>query len=177
MPRNIEAKVRLGASATLDRVHERAEALADGPAECIEQDDSFFAAPHGRLKLRRFGDGSAELIHYQRADQAGARASDYVRVPLADAAAADALHAALARACGERGRVRKTRLVLLRGNTRIHLDRVHSLGEFVEIEVVLHEGQTDAEGERVLQALLATLGLADAPQVAGAYLDLLPAAT
>lgn len=175
MPRNIETKVRVELPDTLDAVRARAEALADGPLEVIAQDDTFFRAPQGRLKLRRFADGSAELIHYERADHAGTRASDYVRVPLAGAAAADALHAALARACGERGRVRKTRWLLLRGATRIHLDRVEGLGDFVELEVVLREGQDDAEGERLARELMAALGLASRPHIAGAYLDLIEA--
>ncbi len=175
MPRNIETKVRIDAPDTLDAVRARAAALADGPAELIEQDDSFFRAPQGRLKLRRFADGRAELIHYDRPDTAGARASDYVRVPLADAAAADALHLALARACGERGRVCKTRWLLMRGATRIHLDRVEGLGDFVELEVVLREGQDDADGERIARDLMAALGLAARPHIAGAYLDLIEA--
>jgi adenylate cyclase class IV len=175
VPRNIETKVRIEPPDTLDAVRARAEALADGPLEVIAQDDTFFRAPQGRLKLRRFADGRAELIHYERPDTVGARASDYVRVPLADAVAADALHAALARACGEHGRVRKTRWLLLRGATRIHLDRVDGLGDFVELEVVLRDGQGDAEGERIARDLMAALGLAERPPIAGAYLDLIEA--
>ncbi len=129
MPRNIEIKARID---SVDALLPRARALADGDATLIEQDDSFYAAPHGRLKLRRFADGSAELIHYHRPDGAEARASDYVRVPVADAAA---LHAALVRACGERGRVRKRRWLLMAGATRIHLDRVEGLGVRTQLEL------------------------------------------
>ncbi len=169
MPRNIEIKVRIE---RIEALLPRAQALADGAPELIEQDDTFFHAPHGRLKLRRFADGSGELIHYQRADAAATRASDYLRVPTADPGA---LHAALARALGVRGRVRKRRWLLLAGATRIHLDRAEGLGDFVELEVVLQPGQSDADGERTAAALMHALDLAEAPHIAGAYLDLIAA--
>ena len=65
MPRNIEIKARI---ASVEALLAAARALADGEAEAIEQDDTFFAVAMGRLKLRQFADGSAELIHYHRAD-------------------------------------------------------------------------------------------------------------
>lgn len=172
MARNIEVKARLagGIAALLPRARQ----LAGGAEpELIEQDDCFYPARHGRLKLRRFADGRGELIHYERADTEAAKASDYVRVLLPDAATCEALHQALARASGVLGRVRKQRWLLLAGQTRLHLDRVEGLGEFIELEVVLREGQGDAEGSAIAEALMRELGLADAPRLAGAYLDLL----
>lgn len=173
MPRNIEIKARLQ---NIEALLPRARALAGSDAERIEQDDSFFTVPagRGRLKLRQFADGSAELIHYQRADRADAKASDYVRVPVPDAAA---LREALARACGLLGRVRKTRWLLLVGQTRVHLDRVEGLGDFMELEVVLRDGQSDAEGTAIAERLMHDLGLANAERLAGAYLDLLASST
>jgi adenylate cyclase class IV len=169
MPRNIEIKARVADAAEL---HRRAQALATAPEERLVQDDSFFALPagRGRLKLRQFGDGSAELIHYQRADEAGAKASDYVRVPQPDG---DACREALTRALGLVGRVRKRRTLLMVGRTRIHLDAVEGLGDYMELEVVLRDGEPDAAGSAEAEALMQALGLAKAPRLAGAYLDLL----
>ena len=167
MPRNIEIKARIE---SIDALLPRARPLADGEAELIEQDDSFFQVPQGRLKPREFADGSAELIHYHRSDAPEARASDYVRVPVPDAAA---LREALTRACGSAGRVRKRRWLLRVGQTRIHLDRVEGLGEFIELEVVLRVGQGDAAGRDIAQALMRQLGLQDAPRFASACVDLL----
>ncbi len=167
MARNIEIKARLP---SVEALLPRAQALAEGPPERIDQDDTFFRVPSGRLKLREFADGSAELIHYHRADGLQARASDYVRVPVTDPAA---LREALTRACGQQGRVRKQRWLLLAGATRIHLDRVEGLGDFIELEVVLQPGQSDAAGSATAEALMQSLGLAQAPRIAVAYLDLL----
>jgi adenylate cyclase class IV len=167
MARNIEIKARI---ASVEALMPRALALADGPAEPIAQDDTFFVVPSGRLKLREFADGTAELIHYHRADGLQARASDYVRVTVPDPAA---LREALTRACGQQGRLRKQRWLLRAGATRIHLDRVEGLGDCIELEVVLQPGQSDAEGSRTAEALMQALGLEQAPRIAVAYLDLL----
>lgn len=167
MARNIEIKARID---DVDRLLPRARALADGEPQTLLQDDCFFTVPQGRLKLRRFADGTAELIHYHRPDHGAARASDYVRVPVQDA---DALSTALQRACGLAGRVRKRRWLLQVGATRIHLDRVDGLGDFVELEVVLRDGQPDADGIAVAEGLMQALGLTGAERVAGAYRDLL----
>ncbi len=169
MPRNIEIKARIG---SVEALLPRAQALAGRAPTLLAQDDTFFAVPHGRLKLRQFADGSAELIHYHRPDSHEAKASDYVRVPVPDAAA---LREALTRACGQRGRVVKQRWLFIVDTTRIHLDRVRGLGDFMELEVVLQEGQGDAEGAAIAEGLMGELGLADADRLAGAYLDLLAA--
>jgi adenylate cyclase class IV len=168
MARNVEIKARLDGS--IESLLPRARALADGPEVLIEQDDTFFTCAHGRLKLRDFGDGSGELIHYERADIEGPKLSDYVRAPTADPAA---LREALTRAHGVIGRVRKTRWLLLAGQTRIHLDRVHGLGDFMEIEVVLRSEQSASDGEAIAERLMSALGVARERRLAGAYLDLL----
>lgn len=170
MPRNIEIKARID---SVESLLTRAQAVAGAKPEVIHQDDTFFRVPHGRLKLREFADGSAELIHYHRPDHGEAKASDYVRVAVPDA---PALREALARGCGLLGRVRKERLLLRVNeggfNTRIHIDRVENLGDFMELEVVLQPGQRDADGATEAERLMAALGLHDALRLVGSYLDL-----
>ena len=178
MPPNIEIKARI---ASVEALRPSAEALAGAPAVLLLQDDSFFKVPHGRLKLREFADGSAELIHYHRADSEEAKASDYVRAPVSEPAA---LREALVRANGLLGRVQKQRWLCLVGSTRIHLDRVAGLGDFMELEVVLQDGQNDAEGQAIAEGLMRQLGLGGgdsaaesaAERLSGSYLDLLAAA-
>jgi adenylate cyclase class IV len=167
MARNVEIKARIDG---IEALLPRARALADGPDVRIEQDDTFFHCAQGRLKLREFGDGTGELIHYERADTAGPKLSDHVRAPTAEPAA---LRDALTRAHGAIGRVRKTRWLLMAGPTRIHLDRVEELGDFIELEVVLRDGQSAADGEAIAERLLNQLDIARDQHVAGAYLDLL----
>lgn len=165
--RNVEIKARL---ASVEAIEPRVAALADRGPELIRQDDTFFRCTHGRLKLRDFGDGRGELIAYERPDRAGPKLSDYRITPSADPAG---LRDALTRALGAIGRVRKLRTLYLAGATRIHLDRVEGLGDFLELEVVLADPQSAADGEAVARALLVRLGIGADALIEGAYLDLL----
>ena len=167
MGRNVEIKARVANQGAIRR---RAEALADGPAELLVQEDTFFACPEGRLKLRRFGDGNGELIFYRRDDTAGPRESEFFKAPVSDP---DALCETLGAALGVLGQVRKRRELHLVGQTRIHLDEVEGLGWFLELEVVLQEDQAPAEGERIANELMAALGITRADLVDVAYVDLI----
>ena len=169
MSHNIEIKARIESVASFAA---RAAALADqGPTD-IAQDDTFFACANGRLKLREFSATAGELIHYCRADVAGPKSSFFVRVPTTTPAA---LREVLSLALGQAGRVRKLRTLYQVGRTRIHLDRVDGLGEFLELEVMLAAGEPAARGVREAEALMARLGVGPAHLVQGAYVDLLAA--
>ncbi len=167
MPANIEIKARVRDFSALQA---RAAALSDAPCQVIVQEDIFFPVPRGRLKLRLLSAGRAQLVYYTRPDQRGPKRSDY-HIFETDAPAD--LKAVLSLALGVRGIVRKTRHLYLVGQTRIHLDQVEGLGEFVELEVVLRPGQGDAEGRAVADDLMARLGIPPADLLEGAYLDLL----
>lgn len=167
MARNIEIKAWID---SIEALLPRALACADGPPELILQDDTFFTCPHGRLKLRVFADGRGELIAYQRPDATGPKTSDYAITPVADP---DALRATLARALGISGRVIKQRTLLLAGRTRMHLDQVDGLGDFLELEVVLADDESAEAGVAVAHDLLRRLQIDPARLVSGAYADLL----
>jgi len=169
MARNIEIKARL---ADIDATLALARPLADGEPQLIAQDDTFFNAAKGRLKLRAFADGRGELIYYERPDQAGPKTSFYVLSPTASP---DTLREALTLAHGQIGRVRKLRTLLLAGRTRIHLDRVEGLGDFMELEVVLADDEAMQDGIAEAHALMARLGIAADQLIDVAYLDLLRA--
>ncbi len=137
----------------------------------LEQEDTFFVCPRGRLKLRRFGGCTeAELIYYERPESSGPKESRYVVHPTADA---EGLREVLAAALDVRGIVRKRRAVYLIGQTRVHLDRVEGLGEFVELEVVLRPEQNASDGVTVAHELMAKLGIPPNQLIDRAYIDLL----
>lgn len=171
MARNIEIKARID---SVDRIAEIAATLADqGPLE-IAQDDTFFRCEKSadRLKLRTFAPDRGELIFYRRADSSCPKESFYLITPTATP---DALRESLTLAWGQAGRVRKQRRLFLVGRTRVHLDRVEGLGEFLELEVVLQEGEPADAGVAEAHALMAQLGVAEGQLVQGAYVDLLRA--
>ena len=167
MPRNVEVKARV---ADLVDVEARARTIAkQGPFE-VEQSDTFFACPNGRLKLREFTPTRGELIFYDRPDVVGPKLSHYVIVPTSSP---HTMRDALSRALSVVGQVRKRRRLYLTANTRIHLDEVDGLGSFLELEVVLSDSQSTADGEAVARSLLSMLGVSETNLVCGAYVDLL----
>lgn len=169
MPRNVEIKARVVDPAATEA---RARAIAtEGPTDLV-QDDTFFAVTNGRLKLREFADGQGQLIHYSRADDTGPKASDYVLTPVPDPAS---LRESLARGVGIIGRVKKKRRLYLVDRTRVHLDAVEGLGDFIELEVVLADGETIEAGHAVAESIMQSLGIERAHLLQGAYLDLLAA--
>ena len=115
-------------------------------------------------------DGSAELIQYHRPDTVAPSGSDYIKVEVSDAIA---MEEALSRAFGVRGVVRKERKLYMVDRARIHLDRVAGLGNFVELEVVLAEGESDEEATAEADRLVDSLGITTTDLVQQAYIDLL----
>ncbi len=168
MTRNIEIKANVESiSALAEKVSRLATA---GPFE-IAQDDTFFRCEAGRLKLRAFSATQGELIFYRRNDQPGPKESFYVRTPTAEPAS---LREALRLAYGEVGSVVKARTLYLVGRTRVHLDTVQGLGQFMELEVVLEDNEALEAGVQEAHTLMQQLGVKPSQLIEGAYVDLLP---
>jgi predicted adenylyl cyclase CyaB len=167
MPRNIEIKARVSHIETLTA---KVTAIADqGPLEIV-QDDTFFECAAGRLKLRTFAGGDGELIFYRRNDQLGPKESFYLRTPVF---APETMREVLSWAYGQVGRVRKHRTLFLIGRTRVHVDRVSGLGDFLELEVVLDEDEPAEVGVIEAHRILAQLFVEPPQFIEGAYVDLL----
>ena len=166
MPSNIEIKAR---ARNFEEIRARAANLSDTAVQVIFQEDTFFQTPHGRLKLRILSD-HAELIYYTRPDQNGPKRSDYHLTRSHDP---ENLKRVLDLAYGIRGVVKKTRYLYLVGQTRVHLDDVDALGQFMELEVVMQDGQSDAEGQAIAEGLISALGVERSDLIEGAYMDLL----
>ena len=167
MARNVEIKARIE---SVEALMPRAAALADqGPIEIV-QDDTFFTCSSGRLKLRAFSATDGQLIFYRRPDQAGPKESFFLISPTSSP---ETLREALTFAYGQAGRVRKRRTLYLAGRTRIHLDSVENLGDFLELEIVMADGEAAEAGVAVAHDLLAKLGIAPGQLVERAYVDLL----
>ena len=57
--------------------------------------------------------------------------------------------------------------------TRIHIDTVQDLGNYMELEVVLRPEQTLEEGQAIARDLQTKLGVKDEDLIECAYVDLL----
>jgi predicted adenylyl cyclase CyaB len=167
MHRNVEIKARI---ANINDLEDKVAGIADGEPTEIVQDDTFFKCANGRLKLRTFPEDRGELIFYKRADESGPKESYYL---ISKTSEPSTLREALNLAYGEIGRVQKRRLLYFVGRTRIHLDRVKGLGNFLELEVVLNDRESSEDGIEEAKTILCQLGVKDAQLVEGAYVDLL----
>jgi predicted adenylyl cyclase CyaB len=164
---NLELKARCP---DLDAVRERVRRLGarDGGVEM--QTDTYFRVPNGRLKLREWDGKPAELIWYARPDNADARTSTYLRVPVPAAAL---LKTALTSALGQWAQVRKRRHIYFWHNVRIHLDEVAGLGTFLEFEAVLSPTEDEVTARVRLDQLCRDLAVADGDRIAGSYSNLM----
>jgi predicted adenylyl cyclase CyaB len=167
MPSNIEIKAILRDRPGINGI---AAELSDAGPEVIHQEDVFFRCAGARLKLRILGPDRGELIRYERADVADTRCSQYLIAATADPKILlDILTATL----GRTGTVEKIRTLYLIGQTRVHLDQVRDLGDFLELEVVLRPGQSESEGKHIAESLLLKFGIDRRDLIAEAYIDLL----
>ena len=133
-----------------------------------------------RLKLREISEARANgvtsadetsegwLIYYERPNQSESRYSQYQLSKVSDPSPLKAL---LTVALGVETIVQKQREVWMFKNTRIHLDTVANLGQFIELETVF-QGQTEIEAADEHQHVKRTLHLGTADTVAVSYSDL-----
>jgi len=109
------------------------------------QVDSYFNISPGRLKLRE-GNIENALIHYEREDTAGAKAS---HVLLYHHKPDKALKEILIKTLGIKAVVDKRRKIYFIDNIKFHFDTVDGLGTFVEVEAIDKDGNI---GKEKLQA-------------------------
>lgn len=149
MPQNVEVKARVH---NIDVLLQKATELCQMEAEVIEQSDTFFKVKNGRLKLRQFkvfssecckygnkylktfffqeGTGG-ELIFYERSNNCGPKVSTYMKSLVNDPLS---LKQVLSMALEVEGNISKKRMLFYHNQTRIHIDKVCNLGDFLELE-------------------------------------------
>jgi predicted adenylyl cyclase CyaB len=164
--RNLEFKARLDDPQAAVR---RARALGADLWGDLRQTDTYFETPNGRLKLRETPGFQAELVFYERDEAAPHRPSNY---EIAHTPDAEALRSVLSRALGVAAVVRKRRTLLLLDTTRIHIDNVEGLGNFLEIEAPVKPDSDEVTASRQLDELLAHLGFGWLDCIRASYLDL-----
>jgi adenylate cyclase class IV len=152
-------------------------------AKILKQTDTYFRVENGRLKLREIEGDAAQLIFYQRADHAEVKRSDYFIVPIASPTV---LRDILAAVLGIRVVVKKTRelsflprRIIDRSTnvnpnlSRLHLDTVDGLGQFLEIEVILGINESPQVGDQEVGVWMHKLGIKPEDLIAGSYADML----
>lgn len=165
--KNIEIKAKIS---DWQKLYQLVVALSDAQEEILIQKDIFFPTQNGRLKLRIFRDDYGELIHYQRENTLEAKESNYV---IAKTTEPLAMQTALSKALGVVGIVEKKRLLYKTGQTRIHLDQVAGLGNFLELEYVLSPREDIDIAKSLVADLMRYLEITSNDLIANAYIDML----
>ena len=138
MPKNVEIKARCPQHHHIKSILEKAQAEFKG---IDHQIDTYFKVASGRMKLRE-GNIENNLIHYLRSDQAGPKTST---VNLYKSSPETNLKNLLEKALGILAVVDKKRAIYFIKNVKFHLDDVHKLGHFVEIEAIDKDGSISEE--------------------------------
>ena len=180
MATNLEFKARCQ---SLENLYPRLTELKAKHRETVHQIDTYFYMLKGkdaltledckpRLKLRETDAGDEGwLIYYERPNQ---RESRYSQYHLSKTDEPSTLKILLTAALGVETIVKKQREIWMFKNTRIHLDTVAGLGQYIELETVF-QGQTEAEAVEEHQHVKNILHLDTADPVAVSYSDLIMA--
>lgn len=167
--RNIEIKARVGSDEEFAKRVEIAKSLTNSAGETIVQRDVFFNSQSGRLKLRYLQPpAKSQLVYYDRPDVAGPKLSKFNKIEVDEP---EVLEKILSQSNGSKGIVAKTRYLFMYERTRIHLDKVENLGNFMEFEVCLLPEQTIEEGQKVADKLIKEFGIKEEDLMTGAYFD------
>lgn len=164
--KNLEIKVQVN---SLDLIKNRLLFSEEGGV--LIQKDIYYLLGDTKLKLREEG-SEAELILYTRPKVKGSRESKYFRFYLSNF-----LKRTTKRffyfLFGEKIIVNKERLLFLYKHTRIHLDKVIGLGEFIELETVFNGDIPDSSFVKEHDEVKKLLRLEEFPIISGSYSDLL----
>ena len=192
--RNLELKVRCPDETTLEILEERAQQNDAAYIHTLQQRDTYFNVPSGRLKLREWsvqedmqrtskyskahndvqeayetGSSGALLVAYTRPNEESSRVSEYLISTITNPTTFLPL---LTTTLGTWMTIEKTRVLYRYGRTRIHFDRVTGLGSFVELETKFAGASSDAEIIAEHATVKAFLQLELFPIIAYSYSDM-----
>jgi predicted adenylyl cyclase CyaB len=146
MPTNLELKIKLNQKNVTEKLVKNTKVKYKG---LLKQKDIYYKFKNGLLKLR-VENSSYCLIKYFR-DEKGTRWSDYEILKLEG----KNVEKYLAEILNVETVVEKKRKLYLYKNTRIHIDEVKNLGNFLELETVVAKNKKHAllEFEEVVKLL------------------------
>jgi len=165
--KNIELKIILSNPKTIIRKLRVAKARFAGK---LDQVDTYYNSQKGRLKLREINKKIFELIYYERPDTKRSKISNYKVVPIKRNFLTQ-IKNVLMKTFGKKVIVKKERNLWLHKNTRIHIDKVRDLGNYLELETVVKKGISSAKKEQ--QEIINLLGINEAKKIDVSYSDLL----
>jgi predicted adenylyl cyclase CyaB len=160
---NLELKIKVNSHSGIIELLNNINANYKG---LLNQKDIYFDWDKGLLKLR-VHDKSYQLIKYFRDEKKDNRFSSYELLDLSG----NNVELYLSDILKPNTVVEKKRELYIYKNTRIHLDNVKGLGDFVELETVVVPGEQDVQAE--FSEVVRLLNLDLDSQIRCSYRDLI----
>jgi adenylate cyclase class IV len=134
----------------------------------LDQTDTYYRVPSGRLKKRETVGEPTEWILYHRPDTTSAKLSEFT--VYGEEEAAERFGTAPMPVWVV---VKKMRELFLLDNVRIHLDAVEKLGNFLEFEALVRPGRSRPTCESAVAKLRADFSPAIGGAIATSYSDMI----
>ena len=163
MPSNIEIKIKIP---SFRKYENMLKSLGLKPKELLNQKDVYYETKKGLLKLR-IENGKGSLIKYSRDEKSKSRISNYNVLKISDNSAEKFFNDIFK----IKAVVEKKRILYLYKNTRIHLDKIKRLGNFIELESVVVKDKRSAIKE--FNEVVKLLNLDTEKQIRKSNLDLI----
>jgi predicted adenylyl cyclase CyaB len=147
MPSNIEIKIKIPSFKKYENVLKSRGLKQE---ELLNQKDIYYETKKGLLKLR-IENGRNSLIKYLRDEKSKTRVSNYDVLMISD----NSGERFFGDIFKKKAVVEKKRILYLYKNTRIHLDKIRTLGNFIELESVIVKDKKSAieEFNKVIKLL------------------------
>ncbi|MBM4175197.1 MAG: class IV adenylate cyclase [Ignavibacteria bacterium] len=164
MPKNLEIKIKL---ANRVKFLNRITKLKAQKIYSSEQVDVYFQNEKGRLKVRD-SNGEKSVIFYSRVEDGRERWSKFHFIKVESPKEWVSFFKLFMKPLVT---VKKHRTLFHYKNTRIHLDKIKGLGNFIELETKVNSSLKKAREE--VEFLCKDLGLSKNDQILNSYSDLL----
>jgi adenylate cyclase, class 2 len=137
MPQNLEVKIKCG---SFRNIKKTLEIIGAKFTSTLNQKDIYYKNSKGLLKLR-IENGKQTLIRYKRNENSANRWSNYNLLEFGQGNADRFFRNVFEIETV----VEKKRLLYMYKNTRVHLDKIRYLGNYLELETLVINGKKDAK--------------------------------
>lgn len=134
----------------------------------LKQKDTYFNCDNGRLKLREINNKFFELIRYSRPNRSSSKLSNYEVEKLTK----EQIQTKKIELGSVLAVVEKERKLWIAGHTRIHLDSVKELGNFLELETAV-SGISFKKAQEEHKQVIKNLGLNKYKKYPNSYSDMI----
>jgi len=166
MSKNLELKVKVG---NFEDILQNVVFLDAKKRDTLYQLDTYFLTGNKRLKMRNARDES-QLIYYLRSNMEESKLSRYYLFKFTNRQAM-MVEKILRTFFNVKAVISKKRTLFIYKNTRIHLDEVDNLGNFLELETVFKKNGSQSNFYNEHQLVINALGLHKYKKIKSSYSD------